>query len=358
MTDQKATDTDAVLEDASTITAPDDLSMFEGEHSFEENESKEPPPELDEEDKDESEVADKDTEDSEEESDESESDEENVHSQEVNIDSIEPEDIPEYLNQLYDGLDDDARREWLSARDGRIGKDVGKFRKASAKDKADREAAESKYEALLAKSQTTPDNPFASLITSEDVEKKSEAINGDLNYVEKWLKTGEDYLTIGDKEYPIAEVAQWPISWSKQLRQLDKQGDRVKSIAKSKEKATKVESALSDDYEWFDDEDSSQKKEYQKMRNDPKWSMVLDFVPELADVLPKVLAKFVSDTAPSKKAKKGIPITGKRKAKGNLGNAAGGASTKGDRKGKAKAASLERLRAGTASENDGLSMFT
>ena len=94
------------------------------------------------------------------------------------------------------------------------------------------------------------------------------------------------------------------------------------------------------------------------MRNDPKWSMVLDFVPELADVLPKVLAKFVSDTAPDKKAKKGIPITGKRKAKGTLGNAAGGASTKGDRKGKAKAASLERLRAGTASENDGLSMFT
>lgn len=354
MTQPKATDTDAVLEDASTITAPDDLSMFEGEHSFED--SKESPPELDEEEKDEAEVADTETEAEEEE--ESESDEENVHSQEVNIDSIESEDIPEYLNQLYDGLDDDARREWLSARDGRIGKDVGKFRKASAKDKADREAAESKYEALLAKSQTTPDNPFASLITSEDVEKKSETINNDLNYVERWLKTGEDYLTIGDKEYPIAEVAQWPISWSKQLRQLDKQGDRVKSIAKSKEKATKVESALSDDYEWFDDEDSSQKQEYQKMRNDPKWSMVLDFVPELADMLPKVLAKFVSDTAPSKKAKKGIPITGKRKAKGSLGNAAGGASTKGDRKGKAKAASLDRLRNGTASENDGLSMFT
>jgi len=356
MTQPKATDTDAVLEDASTITAPD-LSMFEGEHAYEENESKESPPELEEKDEDESEVADEATEDSEEESEESESDE-NVHSQEVNIDSIESEDIPEYLNQLYDGLDDDARREWLSARDGRIGKDVGKFRKASAKDKADREAAESKYEALLAKSQTTPDNPFASLITSEDVEKKSEAINGDLSYIEKWLNTGEDYLTIGDKEYPIAEVAKWPITWSKQLRQLDKQGDRVKSITKSKEKATKVESALSDDYEWFDDEDSSQKQEYQKMRNDPKWSMVLDFVPELADMLPKVLAKFVSDTAPSKKAKKGIPITGKRKAKGTLGNAAGGASTKGDRKGKAKAASLERLRKGTASENDGLSMFT
>ena len=352
MTQPKATDTDAVLEDASTITAPDDLSMFEGEHSFED--SKESPPELDETEKDEAEVADTETEAEEE---ESESDE-NVHSQEVNIDSIESEDIPEYLNQLYDGLDDDARREWLSARDGRIGKDVGKFRKASAKDKADREAAESKYEALLAKSQTTPDNPFASLITSEDVEKKSEAINGDLSYIEKWLNTGEDYLTIGDKEYPIAEVAKWPITWSKQLRQLDKQGDRVKSITKSKEKATKVESALSDDYEWFDDEDSSQKQEYQKMRNDPKWSMVLDFVPELADMLPKVLAKFVSDTAPSKKAKKGIPITGKRKAKGTLGNAAGGASTKGDRKGKAKAASLERLRKGTASENDGLSMFT
>lgn len=353
MTETKATDTDAVPDDASTITAPDDLSMFEGEHSFED--SKESPPELDEDDKDESEVDDESTEDDEEESEEGESD---VHSQEVNIDSIESEDIPEYLNQLYDGLDDEARREWLSARDGRIGKDVGKFRKASAKDKADREAAESKYEALLAKSQTTSDNPFASLITSEDVEKKSEAINNDLSYVEKWLNTGEDYLTIGDKEYPIAEVAKWPIAWSKQLRQLDKQGDRVKSITKSKEKATKVESALSDDYEWFDDEDSSQKQEYQKMRNDPKWSMVLDFVPELADVLPKVLAKFVSDAPAKKKAKKGIPITGKRRAKGSLGNAAGGASTKGDRKGKAKAASLERLRNGTASENDGLSMFT
>jgi hypothetical protein len=348
-------DTDAVPQDASEITAPLDASMFNGEHTYEEKESDKPPPVVEEEKSEEN--SDKESaEDVDKVSEENEGAEDDVHSQEVNIDSIESEDIPKYLDQLYDVLDDEARKEWLSGREGRIGKEVGKFRKSSAKDKELREAAEAKYDALFAQTQTTPDNPFANLLTSEDVEKKSEAINSDLKYVETWLNSGEDYLTVGDKEYSIAEVAKWPISWAKQLRQLDKQASRVKSITKSKEKAAKVESALSDDYEWFDDEDSSQKQEYHKMRNDPKWSMVLDFVPELADVLPKVLAKFVSDVPASKKAKTGIPIHGKRRARGNLGNASGGAGTS-DKKAKSRAKALERLKSGVATETDGLSMF-
>jgi hypothetical protein len=343
--------------DAIELEAPD-ISMFlgSGRDADEDDKSEKAKDEAKEnvEEEDEADVDSGDTADTEESKDDGE-DDENVLSQEIDIASIEADDIPDYLNQLYDQLDDSARRDWLSDRDGRIGKDVGKFRKETAIAKEEREATQAKYDALLAKSTVDPSNPFSALSTEEEIQSQEDKINGDLAYVEKWLDSDEDYLDVGDKTYSAKEVAKWPLAWTKQLRLLDQQKGKVANVAKSREKAAMVEEKLSEDYEWFSDESSDTYKEYQKLRKDPKWSMVLDFIPELASELPRVLASYVSEGV-VKKPRKALPARGARKPKGNIGNAAG-SSVQSGRKGKIKAKANENLFNGRASEIDGLQMF-
>lgn len=343
-------------DDVAELEAPD-ISMFlgsgrdadEGEQPEEVEAEETEKPEVEEETEEEE------VESTETDEEESEGDEDtDVLSQEIDIESIKADDIPDYLNQLYDQLDDDSRREWLSERGGRIGKDVGKFRKETAIAKEEREAVQAKYDALLAKSTADSSNPFAGLVTEDEIQSQEEKINKDIEFVETWLNSDEDYLEIGDKEYTAKEVAKWPLAWTKQLRLLDKQKSKVSEMAKSHEKAAKVEEKLAEDYDWFSDEKSETYKEYKKLRKDPKWSMVLDFVPELASELPKVLASYVSGSSPKKA--KGIPARGARKPKGNIGNAAG-SSAPTNRKGKVKAKATENIFSGRASELDALQMF-
>lgn len=291
---------------------------------------------------------------------ESEDDEEDSEDEEgeLDIDSIPLEDRANYLDQLYTSLDDESRKKWLSGQKGRIGKDVGKFRKETRIAHDERDSIKAKYDDLLVKSKSAGDNPFSALTTEDSIAEKTKQVETDLEAISKWLQSDEDYLDIGEKSYSAREVAMWPSAYGKQLKQLEAQGGKVKEITSALEKAKDVEVELEAEYKWLSDEDSAQYVEYQKLKSDPNWSKVLDFVPELAAELPKVLARYVSDSQPkAKKGKKALPIRGTRKPMGELGNAgmSTGKSTNKDKK--LLKGATQRLFNGTASQNDLQAMF-
>jgi hypothetical protein len=355
---------EALNQDSSEIETPD-LSMFMGDSDEAKEEAAEKPLDTEAEEEEETESDEEEDDTESQEDDESESNDEDEDSEdkeedegsELDIESITPEEKVDYLDQLYTSLDDDARREWLSSRDGRIGKDVGKFRKERAIAIEEKEAAEAKYQELLLKSTTDSNSPFASLTTEDAVEAKEKEINSELEAVEKWLNSDEDYLDLGEKSYSARDVAKWPAAYAKQLRMLDKQRETLGKLSKVKDKVSKVEEKLSEEYTWLQDEDSSEYEAYQKLRKDTKWSRVLDLVPELATELPKVLAKYVSDTKPVRKPKKGLRVKGTRKPKGDLGSASSGDRISGKSDDKKLRAAVQRLANGTATEADSLAMF-
>lgn len=352
MADKTNKGNDEVLEDSSEITIPDFM---------EEADQTEEVVETTEEEAEESEESEE-AEDTEESGDTEETEEEDTEGDEnedseIDIESLAAEDKVSYLDQLYKSLDDDARRDWLSGRDGRIGKDVGKFRKERAIAIEERDEIQAKYDELVVKSTTDSNSPFASLITEDAIAEKEKSIRSELQAVEKWLESDEDYLEVGGKEYNAREIAKWPSAYVKQLELLKEQKSNVTKLSKVKDKVKEVEDSLKGEYDWLEDQDSSEFEAYQKLRKDPKWSRVLDFVPELATELPKVLAKFVSDTKPVRKPKSGLKVKGTRKPKGDLGSAEGGDKLTSNKKDKELKSAIQRLASGQASEKDALAMF-
>ena len=281
--------------------------------------------------------------------DEEESDEGEVLSHELDIDQIPVEERSGYLDELYDSLDDEMRREWLSNREGRVGKDMGAMRKAKSEAEKRAEIAEAKAQELQAK--TFPsDNPYASITDVEQLDAEAQKVDANIAAARKFLRGNEDYITVGDREVDRETVDQWLDTYLSQKEAIPKQKERIQSLKKAKERFQASEDKLESTYEWMKKQSGQPYEEYQKMVKDPKWSMIVDLVPELAEELPKVLAKYVSDGAAA--PKKTLKIKGERKAKGDFGGA--GTSRK---KPSGSAQALERLRSGSATERDALAMF-
>ena len=283
---------------------------------------------------------------------EEESEEGEVLSQEIDIDEIPAEERVGYLDSLYDSLEDEDRRKWLSNREGRVGKDMGKMRQRAAEAEEKAEAAEAKYRELQAKSVDT-NNPFATITDSEELDAKAKEVDSNIKAIRQFLRGNEDYITVGNEEVDRETVDGWLDVYLDQKDAIPKQRDRIRSIAQAQKGMESTEAKLKETYEWLSDEDSESYKSYKKLRGDPKWSMVVDFIPELAEELPKVLAKYVDgdSTAAKSSSKKKFPARGIRKPKGDLG--AGGGRKKRNPVGDAK----QRLFDGSASAADRLALF-
>lgn len=282
---------------------------------------------------------------------EDESEEGEVLSQEIDIDEIPAEERVGYLDSLYDSLEDDDRRQWLSNREGRVGKDMGKMRQRAAEAEEKAEAAEAKYQELQNKS-FSQDNPFASITELEELDTKEKELNNNIKAIRQFQKTNEEYIRVGDEDVDRETVDGWLDVYLDQKDAIPKQRDRIRSIRQAQKGMEEVETKLKETYTWLTDEDSESYKSYKKLRSDPKWSMVTDFIPELAEELPKVLAKYVDGGAGVKPAaKKKLPARGIRKPKGDLG--AGGGRKKRDTISEAK----QRLFDGSASTADRLALF-
>lgn len=297
------------------------------------------------------------SEESEQSEDEDESEEGEVLSQEIDIDELSPEDRVSYVDQLYKSLDDDARREWLSNQDGRVGKDMGKMRKAKAEAEQLAEAAEAKYQELQSKT-FYADNPFSTINDPEALDAKAKEVDANIAAARKFLRSDEDYYTLANgQEVDKATVDGYLDTFLSWKDAIPKQRERIKTINKSKEAAKAAEEKLSETYAWLAEEDGPSYEKYKKLKSDPKWSMVADLIPELAEELPKVLAKYADagDAATAtKKANQKLKLKGMRKPKGDLGGSSAGTRKRPNRAVEAK----KRLFQGGASESDVLAMFT
>jgi len=281
-----------------------------------------------------------------------ESEEGEVLSQEIDIDEIPEEERVGYLDSLYDSLTDEDRRKWLSNREGRVGKDMGKMRQRAAEAEEKAAAAEAKYQELANKS-INSDNPFATITDPAELDTRVQEIDSNIKAIRQFLRGNEDYITVGNEEVDRATVDGWLDVYLAQKDAIPKQRDRIRAISKAKEGMESAEAKLKETYSWMADTDSEQSKAYRKLKADPKWAMVTDFIPELAEELPKVLAKYVDGGTEAKPvAKKKLPARGIRKPKGDLG--AGGGRKKRDPRSEAK----ERLFQGSASTADRLALFS
>lgn len=351
---------DALTEEPAGVNAPslDDFITKAPEPKEKKPPEKEEADESDEEEADDEEITgaeETESEESEQSEDEEGAEEGEVLSQEIDIDELSPEDRVSYIDQLYKSLDDDARREWLSNQDGRVGKDMGKMRKAKAEAEQLAEQAEAKYQELQSKT-FYADNPFATINDTEALDAKAKEVDANIAAARKFLRSDEDYYTLANgQEVDKATVDGYLDIFLNQKDAIPKQRERISSIKKSKEAAKAAEEKLSETYAWLAEEDGPSYEKYKKLKSDPKWSMVADLIPELADELPKVLAKYADDggTSKAKKKTEKLKLKGMRKPKGDLGGSAG-TRKRPNRSVEAK----KRLFQGGASESDVLAMFT
>lgn len=342
MTDKHAEgNADAQSEESAELSAPtlDDFKVNEDEVNAESEETENEEVQEEAESEEENEHSE----------DEEESEEGEVLSQELDIDQIPEDEKAGYLDQIYDSLDDEKRREWLSNREGRVGKDMGKMRGERAEAIKRAEIAEAKVAELQSKT-FEPNNPFSGITDVKELEQKAQEVDSNIAAARKFLRSNEDYLTIGEKEYDRETIDGWLDIYLAQKEAIPRQRERINNQSRAKETLQKTESDLASTYDWMKSQSGEQYEAYDKMMKDPKWSMILDVFPELSGELPKVLAKYVSTD--TKAPKKKLVIKGKRNPKGDLGSA-GTARTKKSDKDKA----LERLRSGSASERDSLAMF-
>lgn len=296
----------------------------------------------------------------EEEADKTEDDDEvsekDVLSTELDIDEIPNEDRVGIANQIVEALDAEQRKEFYAGNKGRMGKDMGKARKAKAEAEAAVESIQAKYDILQAE-KVYGDNPYAAFT---DTEKLDEELKNAVTQI----KAGRALLRGTDEEFEINgkfESREWvdqQVDKYEAFKEaIPKQKDFLKQKAKAVQKTKDATAALSDTYSWIEDEDSKELKAFDKLMKDPAWSMALDRVPALADKLPEVLAKFVSAGEVKKSiGKRKLPTRGERKPKGDFGSGGSGTkSSSGSQRQKSKA--TEALFSGTASRSDKIAMF-
>lgn len=301
----------------------------------------------------ESDEAEEETDETEEEDEESDED---VPSQELDLDEIPEGDRVGIAKQLVEALKPEQRKEFYKGLKGRMGSDMGKARKRAAEAESATESIQAKYDILEAE-KVYGDNPYAAFT---DTEKLDEELKNTVTQI----KAGRALLRGTDEEFEIngefksREWVDQEVDKFEALKDaIPKQKEFLRQKAKAIQKTKDATAALSDTYSWIDDEDSKELKAFDKLMKGPAWSMALDRVPALADILPAVLAKFVSEGEVKKSiGKRKLPTRGERKPKGDFGSGGSGTkSSNGSQRQKSK--STEALFSGTASRNDKIALF-
>lgn len=265
------------------------------------------------------------------ETEEQEGTEETEETAEEETEGEETED--DVLSQIdVDSLTEEQKAQLAEAIGSGAGKEIGKLRSKNKELQKELEAAKEKIEKSL--SNISPsDNPYRGISSEEEFAKavqtdwvtKDYLLDTVLNKEVEEDDYGKRGYTLSDGNFYEKDVVGAEI---KRLEQkLGKANDYKRTLERKSKVSDTRKKAMEkvEAYEWYSDEESAQRKNYDKLLSDPEVKLIEDIAPNFGAKLPEIIAAYVSGG--TKKPLTGLKIPLK-KAKPNATVSSGASSQK------------------------------
>ncbi len=279
------------------------------------------------------------------ESEEEESEEETEETEEEDDNSED-----DVLSQIdFDALTDEQKQGIAEAVGSGAGKELGKLRR-EGRDKDDKiDSLQKQLDEGLAKVLPTS-NVHSDITTTEELDKKATEIDGSYRYLDNLLNGTEEYFEIQGKDVDRATAVSWKLHYEEQAKAIPAQRKAIKELESIQGLTNEEVEKAKAEVKFFEDEESSQFKEWKKLTNDADFSLMARAFPSLGAKLARALAHSVAFKSKKPVSKIKLP---RKKAKPIAGTT-GGAKTSKPNRGKKKTseAMRKRFQSGEQTEED------
>jgi len=290
------------------------------------------------------------TEEVEEESEESEEEE-----QEETEEEEAEEESEDVLSQIdFDALTDDQKQEIAKAVGSGAGKELGKLRK-EGRDKDDKiDSLQKQLDEGISKMLPT-NNPHSDIHTIEDLDKKENEVDVNYRFLDKLLRGTEEYFDVpmsggGTEEWDRAKVGQWKDFYEQQAKAIPAQRKAIKELEGIQGLTNEEIEKAKAEVKFFDDEESSQFKEWKKLTGDAEFSIMARAFPKLGAKLARALAHSVAFKSKKPVGKIKLPLKKAKPINGTTGGAKSAAPNRGKKK--PSDAARKRFQSGDYTEED------
>ena len=269
--------------------------------------------------------------------------------------SEEEEDSDDVLSQIdFDALTDDQKQAIAKEIGSGAGKELGKLRGEIRDLKEGKESLQKQLDEGLSKMLPT-NNPHSDIHSLKDLDTKADSSESSYRYMDKLLRGTEEYFDIpmsngGSEEWDRAKVGQWKDHYEAQVKAIPAQRKAIKELESIQGLTNEEVEKAKAEVKFFDDEESSQFKEWKALTNDGEFSLMARAFPKLGAKLARALAHSVEFKSKKPIGKIKLPLKKAKPINGQIG----GAKTSTPRRGKKKASASvnKRFQSGEQTEED------
>jgi len=262
----------------------------------------------------------------------------------------EEEESEDVLSQIdFDALTDEQKQGIAEAVGSGAGKELGKLRR-EGRDKDDKiDSLQKQLDEGLSKVLPTS-NVHSDIHTTEELDKKAADIEGSYRYLDNLLNGTEEYFEIQGKEVDRATAVSWKAHYEEQAKAIPAQRKAIKELESIQGLTNEEVEKAKAEVKFFEDEESSQFKEWKKLTNDADFSLMARAFPSLGAKLARALAHSVAFKSKKPVSKIKLP---RKKAK-PINGTTGGAKTSQPNRGKKKTSDSmrKRFQSGEQTEED------
>ena len=254
------------------------------------------------------------------------------------------------LSQIdFDALTDGQKQEIAEAVGSGAGKELGKLRR-EGRDKDDQiDSLQKQLDEGLSKVLPTS-NVHSDIHTTEELDKKASEIEGSYRYLDNLLNGTEEYFDIQGKEVDRATAVSWKLHYEQQAKDIPAQRKAIKELESIQGLTNEEVEKAKAEVKFFEDEESSQFKEWKKLTNDADFSLMARAFPKLGAKLARALAHSVAFKSKKPVGKIKLPL---KRAKPINGTTGGANSSKPNRGKKKQSDSVrKRFQSGEQTEED------
>ena len=268
-------------------------------------------------------------------------------------DAEESEEEPEgddVLSQIdFDALTDEQKQEIAKAVGSGAGKELGKLRGEIRELKEGKDLLQKQLDEGLSKMLPT-NNPHSNIHTIEDLDKKETEVEGSYRYLDGLLRGTEEYFEIQGKEVDRATVGQWKDHYEAQVKSIPAQRKAIKELESIQGLTNEEIEKAKAEVKFFDDEESSQFKEWKKLTSDSEFSLMARAFPKLGAKLARALAHSVAFQSKKPVGKIKLPLKKAKPINGTVGGAKSATPSRGVKK--QNDAVRKRIQSGEYTEED------
>ena len=259
------------------------------------------------------------------------------------------------LSQIdFDALTDDQKQAIAKKVGSGAGKELGKLRGELRELKEIKESLQKQLDEGLSKMLPTS-NPHSDIHSLEDLDTKAASIESSYRYMDKLLRGTDEYFDIpmsggGTEEWDRAKVGLWKDYYEEQAKAIPMQRKAIKELESIQGLTNgEIEQAKAE-VKFFEDEGSSQFKEWKKLTSDAEFSLMARAFPKLGAKLARALAHSVEFQSKKTIGKIKLPLKKAKPINGSIGGARGSNPNVGKKK--LSDSVRKRLQSGDYTEED------